>query len=87
MNEPLSETGSGEKSPASAGSAWQKTAPAKPGYYWWRGDERATERYVVQVASIDGRMFVYNGPYRDDWAIHYGGEWAGPLEPPNNKLQ
>jgi hypothetical protein len=71
------------------GSAkWTECPPNRPGYYWWRGGPECSEAYVVRIAGdIDARLWTYHGPYQDASVQEYGGQWAGPLLPPNDQHQ
>jgi hypothetical protein len=58
---------------------WTQTKPSVPGWYWWRGNY-----YAPEVVCV----YLLNGPDTDQLAIdeveidRHEGEWAGPIEPP-----
>jgi hypothetical protein len=62
---------------------WAATPPTEPGWYWWRRDDSYDPVMAIVKRCPDGlvlsRLFK-----RLDWRLpsHCGGEWAGPLTPP-----
>lgn len=70
---------------------WTKSVPTKAGYYWWR-ESPNDAAYVVLVGDAQGfisGLYVWHGPYSNNFADIYGGgngEWAGPLRPPSTAM-
>lgn len=62
-------------------SAWSSDPPKVPGWYWWRHVE-IRQGVVVWVREDEGLMWVHV-PHREPRAPEeIGGEWSGPLVPP-----
>ena len=61
-------------------SVWSDEKPATPGWYWHRGTYRAPFPIIVEVDEA-GYFQWPDGSFDDVKVI--GGEWAGPLAPPD----
>ena len=57
---------------------WSATIPAVPGYYWWR--EGPGNARIVLVSSTGMVYDQYHGEPVS--VMRMGGEWYGPLQPP-----
>jgi hypothetical protein len=76
--EEVLEAGAEARNPA---PRWSSTPPATDGWYWWR----ASGEHVADLKRVrDGRMPWADGelPPGD-----VGGEWSGPLVPPDGEAQ
>ncbi len=56
--------------PMTAGQRWRKERPTKPGYYWFKIDERLE---IVDVPTGEWGELAS--------AYYQGGEWQGPITP------
>jgi hypothetical protein len=55
---------------------WTTTPPVENGWYWWRSGKQG----IVSITYVYDRAFMNgNHPFQ---VATYGGEWAGPLVPP-----
>lgn len=72
---------------------WTKTAPTKPGFYYWQGGKLIGDQVaVVQVSAYKDRerpvlaqeMCIggYKNAPADAPAKEWGGIWAGPMPQP-----
>lgn len=73
---------------------WTKSAPTKPGFYYWQGGRLEGDQVaVVQITEFTDKTIPLeacelridgwkNAPGRGP-AMHWGGWWAGPLPQPN----
>jgi hypothetical protein len=61
---------------------WTTEKPTVPGWYWWRRPYGKREiQTIIRVKEYKfqpGIVFIYSGRRIEDCR----GEWAGPLEPP-----
>lgn len=71
------------------GSSWTSTSPTEPGWYWWRhsrGVSRMCEPDICYIEPADEfghrRVFFTVNLGMDETPEKCGGEWAGPLVPP-----
>ena len=68
---------------------WTKEKPMKSGWYWWRPKKNFVPHiaYVVWESVIHpvqkDRMFVLYPPFSVEFTVNErGGEWAGPIQEP-----
>lgn len=69
---------------------WTKEAPTKEGYYWFRWPSYGTpDQYEIAEArrvspgkELHVRLFDSSGNEFEPLFKYPGGEWYGPLEPP-----
>lgn len=64
-----------------------KAPPTVDGWYWWRRDVREPAVIREVLSGLDNRRFTDRRPGEqfsfDSIDVDYlGGEWAGPLMPP-----
>ncbi len=58
---------------------WTKRKPTVPGWYWYRGEAHEADPFIVQVDEV-GHFQWPDGGFQKVTLTH--GEWAGPIEPP-----
>jgi hypothetical protein len=68
---------------------WTKDLPTAPGHYWYRGecDAGAVDAVAIRVIESNwpGGLVAWQPymAYKDPLtAVHFPGEWAGPILPP-----
>lgn len=60
---------------------WTTEKPSRPGWYWRRGTYRDPSPIIVEVDGAG--YFQWPDGSFDDVQVT-GGEWAGPLDPPED---
>jgi hypothetical protein len=58
---------------------WSMEAPNRSGWYWFRGETREAEPFIVLVDEA-GQFQWPDGGFQEVRLAH--GEWAGPIEQP-----
>lgn len=58
---------------------WSMEIPNRPGWYWFRGETRETEPFIVLVDEA-GQFQWPDGGFQEVTLAH--GEWAGPIAQP-----
>jgi len=58
---------------------WSGETPTRSGWYWFRGETRETEPFIVLVDEA-GQFQWPDGGFQEVTLAH--GEWAGPIEEP-----
>jgi hypothetical protein len=57
--------------------------PTVPGWYWFRGSQNDTRPWMVRVQKLGfGLMQMYLVGCDEPIIIGDGGEWVGPIFPP-----
>lgn len=59
---------------------WTKTAPTKPGAYWWKHPECCHGAPILLEAHHQADVLVLRG-FAPTVLDEQGGEWCGPLVP------
>ncbi|MEX5218612.1 MAG: hypothetical protein NW701_12360 [Nitrospira sp.] len=60
---------------------WTKHKPGHAGWYWYRGQHHEDEPLIVQVDEV-GQFQWPDGGFQE--VAFTKGEWAGPIEPPED---
>lgn len=60
---------------------WSPERPTKPGWYWYRGPGEGGDLLIVLVDEA-GYFQWPDGGFSE--AEHTDGDWAGPLDPPED---
>lgn len=58
---------------------WSTETPNRAGWYWFRGETREAEPFIVLVDEA-GQFQWPDGGFQEVTLAH--GEWAGPIEQP-----
>jgi len=64
-----------------SGLTWTTEKPTQPGWYWWR----KSRRHEIEIAKLWDVDNIYGQFHQDPHVFRVdevGGEWAGPLAPP-----
>jgi hypothetical protein len=60
---------------------WTTQKPTQAGWYWYRGQAHEEEPFIVQVDRA-GQFQWPDGGFQEVTLAK--GEWAGPIEPPED---
>lgn len=60
---------------------WSSSPPTQPGWYWYRGEAHEADPLIVLVDET-GAFQWPDGGYQEAGLAR--GEWAGPIEPPED---
>lgn len=64
---------------------WTKEHPKEDGYYWWRNTENFVRIVLLSNECITDTLRG-DGLSSAAWKNIVGGEFAGPITPPINKV-
>ena len=62
-------------------SVWRREPPDRPGW-WWRMSANLSLESVVRAVMFQDGIRIQVGLVPQPMSEHWGGWWAGPLEPP-----
>jgi len=61
---------------------WTKGKPTEAGWYWFRGLAHEADPFIVQVDEV-GQFQWPDGGFQEVTLAK--GEWAGPIQPPEEE--